>query len=146
MATHPPTCPYCSQFAQLVKGDFIYPHRTDLATLNFWHCECRNAYVGCHKGGDGLEPLGRLADRQLRMMKSMVHAQFDREWLDAIDVEIAERKGYAPKGIKARHRRAAYMRLATDLGIPFEECHIGMFDVETCKRALAICKGWKETA
>ena len=35
-------------------------------------------------------------------------------------------------------RTAAYVWLSEKLGIPTELCHVGMFDEETCRRALDI--------
>lgn len=128
-ASNPPICPYCSQQAALVDGEAIYPHRSDLKPLRFWLCAPCHAYVGCHKDGaylpgvgtsDGIWALGRLADAELRMWKSKVHAAFDPVW-------------------KSGHmrRRAAYSWLAAALKINHTECHIGMFDVERCKAAIA---------
>lgn len=36
-------------------------------------------------------------------------------------------------------RTQAYEWLAGALGIPAEECHIGMMDVETCGHVIALC-------
>lgn len=37
-------------------------------------------------------------------------------------------------------RAQAYKWLASSLGIEPKNCHIGMFDVETCKKVVALCK------
>jgi hypothetical protein len=113
-------CPYCSQPAQLVTGAVIYPHRPDLYHKQFWHCAKDDAYVGCH--GSTSNPLGRLANAELRSAKKMAHAAFDPLW----------REGHMT-------RSEAYAWLARELGISLEECHIGMFDVETCQRVIAAC-------
>ena len=49
-------CDYCQKPAELVTGATIYPHRNDLAHLRFWRCVPCEAYVGCHKAGDGTTP------------------------------------------------------------------------------------------
>jgi hypothetical protein len=136
------TCPYCSQPAKLVTGKVIYPHRPDLHDRKFWHCAPCQAYVGCHRAGKGEAPLGRLANAELRMWKMRAHEAFDPLWKELVDKEIEVRGGQAPKGIKQRHRTDAYKNLAQDLGIALEDCHIGMFDVETCQRVVSICNSW----
>jgi zinc-finger-containing domain len=121
-------CPYCGNAAELVTGAEIYPHRQDLASLKFWRCSPCDAHVGCHKrnkkyGNDGTVPLGRLANADLRRAKSRVHAIFDPIWKNG-----------------RMERREAYLWLAGRLNIPFEECHIGMFDLPTCDRAVNAVK------
>lgn len=118
----PVTCNYCQQPAQLVDGDTIYPHRPDLYALKFWYCSPCGAWVGCHKGT--ISPLGRLADAELRQAKQAAHAVFDPLWQDG----------------RFNSRRRAYQWLAGQLGIDVNDCHIGMFDVETCRRVVEICK------
>lgn len=128
-------CPYCQQPAQLATGAEIYRHRPDLAKLCFWACFPCGAYVGCHKLGawiwkagkkvvsDGTIPLGRLANAELRQAKQAAHAAFDPTWKD-----------------RGQPRRTAYAWLAHKLGIPVDDCHIGEFDVERCRRVVAIVK------
>jgi hypothetical protein len=114
-------CPYCSQSAQLVTGAVIYPHRPDLHHKQFWSCQPCDAYVGCH--GTSSNPLGRLANAELRSAKKMAHAAFDPLW----------REG-------GMTRTEAYAWLSKELGIPSEECHVGMFDVEMCNRVILACR------
>jgi hypothetical protein len=130
-----PTCPYCGQAARLVTGATIYHGRIDLSQLKFWQCRPCDAYVGCHKKGngpagvisDGTLPLGRLANGPLRMWKQNAHMAFDPFWKNS-----------------GRGRRAVmYAKLAEKLGIEAKDCHIGMFDVETCKRVVQICAEWR---
>lgn len=121
-----PICDYCETEAKLVTGAIIYPRRKDLHTLFFWFCAPCDAYVGCHKKdkgyGNGTVPLGRLANAKLRTAKSKVHKVFDPMW----------KSGQMTRG-------CAYRWLSGALNIPYEKCHIGMFDVETCEKAYAIC-------
>jgi hypothetical protein len=60
----------------------------------------------------------------------------------------ADRCGlYRPEDEKARHkiRKAArgrvYGYLANKLGISRDDVHVGMFDIETCRRAWAALRG-----
>lgn len=118
-------CPYCQQPASLVGGRAIYPHRPDLYGKRFYQCVPCGAWVGCHDGTQ--RALGRLANAELRRAKQSVHAAFDPHW----------------RGVKKKHARfRAYRRLARELGIPMEECHVGMFDVERCKAALLLVQAW----
>jgi hypothetical protein len=132
---NPPTCPYCTKPATLTTGAAIYPHRPDLSEKKFWRCVACRAYVGCHRhnarvfvGGtyaisDGTLPLGRLANAELRKTKQAAHAAFDPLW----------RSG-------DMSRAMAYGWLSDKLGIPYEQCHIGMFDIDQCKAVIAAVK------
>lgn len=116
-----PRCPYCNETAILVTGHQIYPHRTDLHTKYFWHCPPCDAYVGCHP--QTTNPLGRLANAELRKAKMAAHAAFDPIW-QSEDMTRSE----------------AYAWLSSTLGIKTDDCHIGMFDVDICDRVVAACK------
>ena len=118
-------CDYCGNAARLVGGDVIYPHRPDLYAKRFWRCAECDAYVGCHAAGngygDGDRPLGRLANAELREAKSAAHASFDPLW---------ESRKISRKG--------AYAILAQELGIGVDSCHIGNFDVDTCRAVISL--------
>lgn len=116
-----PVCLYCDKKSELVGGDIIYPHRPDLAHKKFYFCKPCDAYVGCH--GGGTKPLGRLANRELRKLKSQAHSFFDPIW--------KQRK---------MTRADAYKWLSEKLDIPIEQTHIGMFDVDLCKKTIENCK------
>lgn len=117
------TCPYCGKKAELVTGRAIYPHLRHLRSKMFWQCAPCDAYVGCHENGSGTKPLGRLANAELRALKRAVHVVFDPLWQNG-----------------KQSRKDAYHYLADHLGIPYAECHVGMFDEETCRRAIEICR------
>ena len=110
-------CDYCGKPTRFVDDSIVYGRSFGM----IYYCrECR-AWVGVHRGTD--QPLGRLADAELRKYKKAAHAAFDPIW----------RRGQTT-------RRAAYKWLAEQLGIPEQETHIGMFDVAQCKQAIAVCK------
>jgi hypothetical protein len=113
-----PACNYCGKVAKLVRGNELYPHRLDLRASFFWACTPCGAWVGCHPGT--AEPLGRLANAELRKWKQQVHGLFDPIW---------------KQGTMTRSQ--AYQWLATGLGITGAECHVGMFDVMRCQHAVA---------
>jgi len=110
-------CPYCHQDALLVNSEQVYGPGRDFGM--FWMCRPCQAWVGVHKDSPTYTPLGRLADAELRKWKGMVHQALDPLW----------------KTGRVK-RFEAYEILAGLLGIPNSKCHVGEFDVETCKRAV----------
>ena len=126
---NPVFCDYCGEPAQLVTGKKVYPHLPGLWPKQFWRCVPCMAWVGCHRGTE--RPLGRLANADLRRAKMAAHDAFDRLW------RAKMRRDGIPK---SKARAAAYKWLANQLGIDAEECHVGMFDMETCKRVVEICQ------
>ncbi|AJF08211.1 zinc-finger-containing protein [Geoalkalibacter subterraneus] len=118
-------CPYCGKQSHLTSSREVYGGR-DYGPI--YLCRPCDAYVGCHPGTT--DPLGRLADKDLRKWKKKAHDAFDPLWK-----EKARREECG----NGRARRAGYRWLADQLGIAFDECHIGMFDIETCQRVTKIC-------
>lgn len=113
-------CPYCDQPAKQVTGEKVYPHRRDLWSKRFYLCEPCQAWVGCYGSG---KPLGRLANAELRRAKMSAHNAFDGLWK-----------------YRGMSRSEAYRWLAEKLGIEQEQCHIGMFDVDQCRRVAAVSR------
>lgn len=115
-------CPYCGGGVKLVSSSVVY-HSFNKGQ-KMWVCEnypkC-DAYVGCHPNTE--VPLGRLANKKLRSLKSEAHRQFDPMW----------KSGYMT-------RDNAYKWLAKEMCLTSKECHIGKFDNEMCKRAIEICR------
>ena len=111
------SCPYCGQQAEYVDSAVIYGRSYGMVYL----CRQCDAYVGVHKGTD--QPLGRLANRELRRWRNRAHAMFDPLW---------------QKGRFRRRRNDAYAWLAEKMGLPKEETHIAMFDVPQCKQVIQI--------
>jgi len=105
------TCPYCGNKAAYVDSEVIYGRSYGMVYL----CEPCDAYVGVHKGTN--HPLGRLADAKLRWWKKQAHHHFDQLWQGG-----------------GMSRKGAYAWLALKLNILPACCHIGMFDVDMCKR------------
>jgi hypothetical protein len=119
-------CPYCGAEVKLVGGEAIYPHRPDLFEKRFWQCAPCQAYVGCH--GNTTEPLGRLANAELRQAKMAAHRAFDPLWREY------------PKEERKERRKGAYAWLSKALNVPPDECHIGMFDEALCRRVVEVCE------
>lgn len=134
MSTPAPICPYCGCTAVLSDSAMLYGGRS---FGQVWVClgwPVCDAYVGCHKGTD--TPLGRLADEELRTLKKQAHAVFDPIW----QARYRRKRQVDPKYKKGMARGGRYKRLAELMGIPREECHIGMFDAERCRLAIEICR------
>lgn len=122
-------CPYCGQKAMLRNAAEVYgakyAHVGNLYVCPQWPtCD---SYVGCHRGT--MVPLGRMADKELRLAKSAAHRMFDALWkkrvLQGLDKKTARGAGYA------------WLSKAT--GINREKCHIGMMDVKECREVIAVC-------
>lgn len=112
-------CPYCDRGVSPVK-----------TVYGWWYkCDDCNASVGCHPGTN--KPLGTMAKPQLRQLRKEAHHYFDALWRGKMKRDNCS-KAYA--------RRAAYQWLAQELAIPKDECHIGMFDEDRCRQAIALCK------
>ena len=118
----PPKCPYCDSDSVLADSAEVYGGKS---YGPIYLCRPCKAWVGCHKGTSN--PLGRLANAELRKWKMAAHSAFDPLW----------------KTRKMR-RRGAYKWLSDALGILEEKCHIGMFDVDLCKKTVEVCKGFVE--
>lgn len=79
---------------------------------------CRGTH-GAHEDG---RPLGIPGDARTKALRLAAHAAFDRLWTG--------------RGWK---RPQAYRWLARQLGIAHGDCHIAMFDAETCIRVAEVC-------
>lgn len=90
-----------------------------------WHCLDCEALVGCHKGTD--IPLGLMADTPTRRARYLAHRSFDKLW----------------KGKGGMNRPAAYAWMATVLGIPAADAHIGMLSVDQCERLASAVAAYK---
>lgn len=121
------TCPYCKEEAELISSEDVYG--IDYGMM--WICRPCDATVGTHSNSSDHKPLGRLANKELRAWKVHAHEVFDPLWWAKM-----RQTGCS----KYEARSAAYHWLAEQLGLPIEKCHIGMFDVEMCRRVVEVCK------
>ena len=117
-------CNYCDKEPKIESGKRVYPHRQDLREKLFWLCENCGAYVGCHGNTD--KPLGKLANKEVRLLRRQAHRLFDNLWKN-----------------KKMRRKEAYQWLAVRLSIDYNDCHIGMFDKRRCNKVIKLCKKWK---
>jgi hypothetical protein len=117
-------CDYCQQPAVFHKSSETLYRGRDFGPM--WVCTPCQAWVGVH--GASMQPLGRLANEDLRRMKMAAHAAFDPKWKDG---------GF--RGGPGTRRSAAYSWLAEQLGIDKSQCHIGLFDLDMCSRVIEVC-------
>lgn len=109
-------CPYCGKETELIDSAEVY-HGVSYG----WMYICRpcDAYVGCYKGTT--KALGRLANTELRKYKHEAHEAFDKIWKNHF-----------------MDRYHAYAWLSKQLGTERDLTHIGMFDVEMCKKVIQV--------
>lgn len=118
-------CPYCEAKSEYIDSSYIYGKSYGMVFI----CKPCDAYVGVHHK-TSKRSLGRLANKELREWKKKAHEYFDKLW----------RKGLIEDRKKHEVRNAAYKWLSKELGIELKYCHIGMFDIEFCKKTIEKCK------
>jgi len=110
-------CQYCLNKTEFVDSVCIYGVSYGMIYL----CRQCNAYCGVHKGTN--KSLGRVANKELRLLKQEAHKYFDQLW----------QNGHLK-------RKNAYAKLADFLKIPTDYCHIGMFSPDGCKLTIEFSK------
>lgn len=115
-------CPYCQKSTQLVDSAMVYQKSYGL----IYYCEPCYAWVGTHK--DSTEALGRLANAELREYKKQAHSAFDVLWKFEND--------------KRKVRSKLYLWLSRKMKMPLDKTHIGMFDVDQCKKVIKLCQSY----
>ena len=119
-------CPYCECKTEYVDSAVVYGRSYGMIYL----CRKCDAYVGVHKGTSNA--LGRLANAELRHWKKEAHKYFDALWQKKMT------KGFT----KHEARGGAYKWLSKEMGLHIDLTHIGMMDVEQCKRVVELCGAW----
>lgn len=117
----PTICRYCGSLVVYTSNAEIYGK--EYGTGKCYLCRNCRAFVGVHPGTD--TPLGTLANEELREWRKEAHFWFDRIWKK-------------PTRITTRYN--AYGYLARKMGLPREETHIGMFEIEQCKKVIEFSK------
>lgn len=85
----------------------------------FYGCQNWPSCKGIHSAHPDGTPMGKPADSRTRKARHEVHLAFDPIW----------RRRY-------KTRNGAYALLRRELGLTKDECHIGLFDLAMCERAL----------
>ena len=112
----------------------------------FYGCENFPGCKGTHSAHADGRPMGVPGDGPTKIARHKAHRDFDRLWLgaDRLYTTVHGRnRARAKKTIIRTARRRAYEWLAIQLGLGFDDCHIGNFDLETCQRVVEVSKGMK---
>lgn len=118
-----PICPYCSNHSIFIESKKIY------------RCNPCDAQVGVHKHNN--KPLGTLANRELREARKQAHAHFDPLWIYKIKRDSIS---------SSKARKSAYLWLSQKMGVDYDKCHIGEFDIEQCNLVIMFCKPYIKNA
>ena len=118
-------CRYCNAPTVYVDSAEVYRRSYGMIYL----CRPCEAWVGVHKGTD--TPLGEVANAELRTWRKKAHAAFAPLWRAKM-----KREGCS----KSVARRKGYQWLSEQLDLPLDNTHIAMFDVDLCKRVVALCE------
>jgi hypothetical protein len=109
-------CPYCGAPARWVENKEVYGKNYGKSFM-MWLCKPCDARVGCHQNTKN--PLGTLANKELRTIRMKAHAAFDPLWKTG-----------------RMKRWEAYKWLAEKMGV--KEIHIGESDEETCLKIISL--------
>jgi hypothetical protein len=120
---HPTKCNICGGHVVFTSNATIYGK--EYGSGKCYLCTSCGAYTGTHRPRPR-EALGLLADEPMRKGKVFCHDLFDAMWRGK------------PKAQKKR--KDLYAWLADAMGIPFEECHFGYFDLNQLRQAYSILK------
>lgn len=108
------SCSYCGSQVVCVSTKEFYGRDYG---AHVYKCTGCDAYVGTHKGTKN--PLGTLANKELRELRMKAHAVFDPCWKN-----------------KHMQRKSAYRRLQDFMGTERELTHIAMFNEEQCRKVI----------
>ncbi len=124
-------CPYCNCETELVPSKEIYGPDS---TYDSYHYRCKknpDHYVGTYQNRyPKNQSLGRLADKELRAWKMKGHEAFD-----------PLHKGPNPH---FKDSKSAYKWLSKEMKIDTRYTHFGMFTIEQCQQAIALCQQLKD--
>ena len=126
-------CPYCGSEAHLQDSAMIYGKSFGMVYLCDRYPFC-DSWVGVHKGTTN--PLGTMADSELRELRKNAHVLFDRLWKRPQVNHQVSKSQYGD--IVKQYRTKAYSFLADRLQIPIDQCHIAMMNNEQCQRVISI--------
>lgn len=115
-------CPICGAKATLRPSSVVYGESDKIGGYLYMcdrYPKC-DSYVGAHRRT--LEPLGTLADGNLRHKRILAHRAFDRLW----------KEGPMTKW-------QAYKWLQAKFGLSSEQAHIAKFSEYMCDQLIAVC-------
>ncbi len=116
-------CPYCGAQAKLRPAATVYGKATIDENSYVYLCDrypACDSYVNAHP--QTKEPMGMLADGNLRNKRIQAHHALDALW----------KKGTMSK-------KEAYRWLGVQLGLPAQQTHIAMFGEYMCDSVIKLC-------
>ncbi|HMN32143.1 MAG TPA: zinc-finger-containing protein [Chitinophagaceae bacterium] len=124
-------CPYCNCETELVSSKEIYGPDSTYGS-NHYRCKKNpDHYVGTYKNSTPPnKSLGRLADKELREWKMKGHGEFD-------PLHKAPNPHF-------ENSKSAYQWLSKEMNIEINYTHFGMFTIEQCQQAIALCQQLKK--
>ncbi|OUA88442.1 hypothetical protein BK706_17350 [Bacillus thuringiensis serovar leesis] len=113
----PKQCPFCNR-------DVVFTSNKELYGKEYGNGKCylcRNckASVGTHNGTT--QPLGVMANKEMKVLKKACHDLFDYVWIS-----------------RKLSRGRAYSILADQLGILPKDCHFGYFQIDMLIKSITI--------
>lgn len=120
----PTHCRYCGSPVAFCSNSELYGKEYGGWPYGYY-CGFCTAYVGCHPSTR--VPLGTMATAALRKKRAAAHNAFDPLWRS-----------------KVMSRTKAYSRLAHEMGIRRQDCHIALFEAEDCDKAIAVAERLKK--
>ena len=106
-------CPYCKKEAKWCDNKEVYGRRYGKSYMCYWCKDC-DAYVGCHQ--NTRNPLGTMANKELREWRMKAHAVIDPLWKSG-----------------GKSRKEVYKELDKLFGF---KVHIGSADKELCQKII----------
>jgi len=125
--SHKVFCCICNKnvYALKVKGDVIYPHRSDLYEKVFYQCQKCKGYVGSHGHGHNT-PLGVIASKEIKNARQHIHKLIDPLWKS--------------KRVK---RGRIYKHLSRYMGFEYHTAHLKT--IEECRKVYKLSLKFIET-
>ena len=111
-------CWYCENGGSIrvVSGRVIQSHKKDFWANRYFACYGCRAYVGCYSDGS---PKGQVANTALRIERE--------RFLESLNPYLVD--FYAAN---------FYRSLSELLQIPFDQCHVGLLDLGTLRKAIEL--------
>lgn len=111
-------CQYCGRNAVLIPANQL--RNPPLHVEYLYYCSHCNAWVAAHSKTK--EPMGILADGNLRRLRYEAHKAIDSVWQSGL-----------------MSKTDVYCWLSSSMGIPREKTHIGSFNEHNCREVIRLC-------
>jgi len=122
---YPKTCNICGGDVEYVRLTKVYGRHLKYGVKSgyCYHCKNCGATVGTHIT-EPRKAYGILANQEMATLRQRNHNMFDKMWKNR------------------KQRTKLYQKLADEMGIEFENCHFGYFNVEELEKSYQILLKW----